>query len=41
MSAAAHYNVGMSLLLQGERAEAGDLFMKALALDPDYANAHD
>jgi tetratricopeptide (TPR) repeat protein len=39
-SAAAHYNVGMFSLVAGEqRTDAADLFTKALALDPEYANA--
>jgi superkiller protein 3 len=40
-SPAAHYNLGMALLMQHKHDEAGEHLANAVALNPDYALAHD
>jgi hypothetical protein len=40
-SAAAQYNMGMVLLLQGRGGDAEPYLERAVALDPDHARAHD
>src|SRR4029434_8787243 len=40
-SPSAHYNVGLALLLQGRHGEAEGYFVKAISLDPNYAQGHD
>ena len=40
-SPAAHYNMGMALLLQGRHDEADGYFAKALSLNPGYAQGYD
>jgi Tfp pilus assembly protein PilF len=39
-SAPAHYNLGMSLMMQGRTSEAADLFRQSVAVDANYAAGH-
>jgi len=40
MAAKAYYNMGANLVNSGNYQQAGDFFKKAIAADPNYADAH-